>query len=304
MIVQCGLKGREEADKMVKASDGRNEVTVIALAGTNLVQEAVSRHGMSPTAAAALGRSLLGTTLLAAFREEGESVQVLFNGNGPLGNMLTIADSRGTVKGRVGNAVAHAPLREDGKLNVGGVVGQGTLQVSRVLPFSKEPYAGTVELFSGEVAEDFAYYLAQSEQINSAIGLGVLLGKEAVVEAAAGYLVTILPHCSEETLSTVEKNLLKLPNPTTLMKEGRSVEEIAESVLEGLAPKVIDELEPEYGPCNKQSLKGRMLRSVALLGREEVDSILEEQGKIELTCEFCCETFQFERGVIEPLLEY
>ena len=246
-------------DTIVHAVDGNNEVRVCVMTATELVQSAIERHEMAPTAAAALGRALMGTSMLAVGKEEGESVQTFFKSDGPLGNILCVADSSGNVKGRVGNSRAHVePRASDGKLDVGGVLGRsGTLSVSRTLPWSKEPYTGVCELHNGEIAEDFAVYLAKSEQINSAIGLGVSMGRDAGVEAAAGYLVQVMPDCSDRTVEMLEVNVGSLSPPTELLSEGRSASDIANLILDGLSAKVVSEFTPTYGPCEKEALKVR-----------------------------------------------
>ena len=271
-------------DTIVHAVDGKNEVRVCVITATKLVQSAVKRHDMAPTAAAALGRALMGTVMMATGREEGESLQTFFRGDGIIGNILCIADSDGNVKGRVGNAMAHLePRKSDGKLDVGGIVGSGTLSVSRTLPWSEEPYTGMVDLHNGEIAEDFAHYLSQSEQINSAIGLGVsLTSNEELVDVAGGFLVQVMPECSEETLAKLETNVEALPTPTQLMKDGKTAECISEIVLDGLNPKILNSFSPTYGPCDSSELRLRMLRTLTLLGRAEIDSMLDEMQQIEM----------------------
>lgn len=297
MAYACVQKG--EGDVLVRAVDKSNFVRVSCVCAGSLVQSALERHKMSPTAAAALGRGLMGTLLLVAGREEGESIQALFRGDGMLGSMLCLADSTGNVKGRVGNATAH-----NESLNVGDVMGNGTLSVSRTLPFAKEPYTGTVELHNGEIGDDIAVYLAQSEQVHSAIGLGITLQPDAAVEHAAGFLVQVMPDCDESTLSKLEVNVDALPAPTELMKEGKSAEDIAHILLDGLEPRTVDTVVPQYGPCARGDLQNRMLKALALIDREEVDSILDERGDIEMTCEFCAETHTFSREEVESFLAH
>lgn len=278
------------------------EVAVLAVDGTNLVAEAARRHDTCATASAALGRTLLGALLMGSFRKDDEAIQVSFKGDGPLGGVFAIADTRGNVKGRVGNPHADPPLREDGKLAVGAAVGSGVLSVVRSHPAQPQPYTGVVQIVSGEIAEDLATYLAESEQTNSALALGVAIGKELQVEAAGGFLVQVLPFASDETLEQLERNLAGMPSVTQLLQSGATPKDITDRILEGIGgagePLAVT---PRFGPCDTDALKERMKRAVASLGAGEVKAIMEEQGKIEVTCELCNEAYRFTE---EEVLEY
>lgn len=261
--------------------------------------KACDRHKTAPTAGAALGRGLMGTLLMACFREQGEKTQVTFKGDGPLGGMQIIAEANGIVKGKVGNPACDPPLRADGKLNVGAAMGRGILAVVRSLPFVEKgwqaPYTGMVPISTGEVAEDMARYLLESEQTQSALGLGVSIGKDLRVRAAGGFLISVLPFAEEETIVQLEQNIASLGSVTSVLEQGANAKEITDKLLHGLG--CGDEgfsLKPEYGPCDSDSLKNRMRSAVATLGEDAVRSILNEQGSVEVTCEFCKETFQFE----------
>jgi molecular chaperone Hsp33 len=277
------------------------EVAVLAVDGTALVAEAARRHGTAPTATAALGRTLLGALLMGSFRKDDEAVQVSFKGDGVLGGVFAIADTRGQVKGKVGNPKADPPLRPDGKLAVGDAVGSGVLSVVRSHPLEPQPYTGTVPIATGEIAEDLATYLATSEQTNSALALGVAISRDCEVTAAGGYLVQVLPFCSDETLEQLEKNLSTMPSVTKMLQAGDTPRDITARILEGIGsagePLAVA---PRYGPCEADALKVRMKRAVAALGPQEVKAIIEEQGKIEVTCELCNEAYQFsEEEVLE-----
>lgn len=244
---------------------------------------------------------------MASFREEGEKTQVTFKGDGPLGGIQVIADATGQVKGKVGNPGCNPPLRRDGKLNVGGAVGRGILAVVRSLPFTKQgwqtPYTGMVPLVSGEIAEDLASYLVESEQTQSALGLGVSIGRDLQVDAAGGFLISVLPFAEDETLSQLEKNILEAGSMTSMLRQGMNARDITERLLAGIG--VSDpgfSLTPKYGPCEASELRDRMASAVATLGEKEVRSILEEQGKIEVTCEFCRDTYDFEEEEIMEMV--
>ena len=284
------------------------QVSVIVATGTRLVQEACERHKTAPTASAALGRALMGTLLMATFRGEGEKCQVTFRGDGPLGSMQIIADASGNVKGKVSNPNADPPLRADGKLNVGGAVGRGILAVVRSLPFTEKgwqkPYTGMVPIVSGEVAEDLNHYLLESEQTQSAVGLGVSITRDLEIDAAGGFLVQCLPFVEEETVSQLEQNIANMGPLSTLIREGATARDLTEKLLHGLGSSDAGfGLTPSFGPCEPSELRERMASAVAALGREEVQSILEEQGKVEVTCEFCKDTYHFYEEEIMKMVE-
>ena len=274
---------------------------------TKLVSEACTRHKTAPTASAALGRCLTGTLLLAGFRKSGEVTQVSFKGNGDIGSVMAIADESGMVKGRLDNPDADPPLRDDGKLNVGAAIGQGVLSVIRSYPNPdiNKPYTGLVPIVSGEIAEDLANYLVDSEQTNSALGLGVSLNRDCSVRSAGGFLVQILPFCSEETLTTLEQNLAALPSMTQMLNKGLSADNITDLILKGLVGELPPDriyLTPKYGPCDSEGLRDRMMRAVAMLGENEVRDIMRTEGKIEVTCEFCNEVSNFKEEDILQLI--
>ncbi|KXZ51013.1 hypothetical protein GPECTOR_14g254 [Gonium pectorale] len=272
--------------------------------GTKLVAEAQQRHKLAPTATAALGRTLLGALLMGSFRKEDEQVQITFQGNGLAGSILAIADTRGNVKGKVANPAADPPLRPDGKLDVGAAVGQGVLAVVRSHPLEPQPYTGMVPIVSGEVAEDLANYLVDSEQTNSAIGLGVSLDRDCNVKSAGGWLVQILPFCSEETLEVLEKNLTTMPSITTMLNDGLTAADITNRILDGLG--VLPDAEtivPRYGPCEEEALKKRMIRAVAALGKQEVADIIAQEGKLEVTCDLCQQTYQFTQREVDAYID-
>ncbi|EFN52293.1 hypothetical protein CHLNCDRAFT_58899 [Chlorella variabilis] len=279
------------------------QVSIMVVRGTQVVQEAFpplcvlrreapssssharrlqacTRHQTSPTASAALGRALLGTLLMGAFREQGEKTQVTFKGDGPLAGLQVIADASGTVKGKVGNPAADPPLRPDGKLNVGQAVGRG------------------------EIAEDLARYLVDSEQVQSALGLGVSIAKDLSIRAAGGFLIQVLPFAEDETIAQLEENIAAAGSVTDMLNAGMGAGDITERLLRGLGGNDTGfQLQPRYGPCEPSDLQDRMRSAVALLGESEVRAIVAEQGKIEVMCEFCRETYAFEEEEVLRALQ-
>ena len=282
-------------DLIYRVMSANQEVSVITVVGTKVVAEAVNRHKTAPTATAALGRSMLSAILLGTFKGDDETTQVTFKGDGPIGQIIAISDNTGQVKGLVSNPNADPPLRPDGKLNVGAAVGRGFLTVARAHPQWKAPFTGTVEITTGEIAEDIAVYLQDSEQVNSAVAVGVSLDRELNIRSAGGYMVQVLPFASDETIEALERSISSLPSTTDMIADGLSAREMAEKVLGDLGslPEIATESTPSYGPCCRDDLRGRMMRALASMGRKEVDSIIEEQGQVEMTCEFCKETIVF-----------
>jgi len=274
---------------------------VLCIEGTALVADAARRHGLSPTACAALGRTLMGAALLGSFRGEDEHMQVTFNGDGPLGMIKVIATHDAQVRGLIAGKKAHLPLRPDGKLDVGGGVGLGTLSVVRSHPTWKQPFSGITAIVSGEIAEDLATYMAESEQTNCAIGLGVLVNIDeatgsTVVESAGGYVVQVLPFASEATLTQLEANLKAMPSPSDCVRQGLRPEAIAERLLEGLGTDGEQQsTTPTYGPCDIDGIKKRMRRAISTLPAAELEEILREEGHVEMTCELCMETARWGR---------
>lgn len=275
-------------DVVLRTLSENTEVSVLCIDGTQLVRDACERHGTAPTASAALGRALLAGLLMAAFKGEGEATQITFQGTGPLGGLMVVAESTGFVKGRVDNPAADPPLRPDGKLDVGAAVGGGVLAVVRSKKGGGDPYTGLTEIVSGEVGEDIAHYLSTSEQTNCALGLGVTLDRAGVVVSAGGFLVQPLPLCSEATLSTLEQNIGSVKSVSGALADGAGADGLASTLLAGLGASSSFRLTPRYGPCDTEGLRERMIRAAALLGEEEVRAAAEAAGgDLEMTCEFC-----------------
>ncbi|KAL2621357.1 hypothetical protein R1flu_001562 [Riccia fluitans] len=268
-------------DQLLRCISYDAEVSILTLVATDVVREAQRRHRTSPTASAALGRALLGTLLVGAMKGNEESVQITFLGQGPLGQMTTVCKDY-MVKGFVGNPDCESQLKANGKLDVGSAVGTGILTVVRDNENWKQPYSGTVPIHSGEVAEDIAHYLADSEQINVALGVGVSLSKTTAVEFAGGFLVQVLPFCSDETLAKLEKNILNMP-PLSESETPLTAQNISEILLEDIGVGDYDTLPvPQFGPCTIDDLKPRMVRAVASLGQADVKQLLQEQGHVEV----------------------
>jgi molecular chaperone Hsp33 len=279
--------GAATADQIVRTVSGDGGVAVRALDATRLVGEAVRRHRTAPTASAALGRALMGATLLAAGSKTEETVQLSFRGDGPLGSVTAIATSLGRARGFVGNPDTHVPPRGN-KLDVGRAVGKGLLAVVRSAPAWREPYRGIVPLASGEIAEDIAQYLRDSEQVAAAVALGVLVANDGDVAAAGGFLVQVLPGAREEVVATVERNVVALPPPTEMLRAGLRPDEVVDRLLAGLGSRDRHRSEPAFAcGCGRE----RALRTVILLGRDEIRELVARREDLEVRCEFCAERY-------------
>jgi len=272
-----------------------------------VVEEARRRHGLSPTATAALGRAMTGALLLAQLllKTPKERITLRIEGTGPLGGLVAEADAAGNVRGYVRNPRAEVPLREDGKLNVGELLGAGVLRVDRSLP-NGEVYTSTVPLVSGEIAEDLAHYLWQSEQIPSAVLLGVRVKGEGEVEVAGGVAIQVMPDTPEEVLSRLEANLAGLSGITPLLREG--LEAAVERLLAGLGFEWTDLKALGY-PLNEIPARFRCrcnrekaLEALVFFTPEEREDMIVEDGGAEVVCHWCGEVYRFSPEEIRSLV--
>jgi len=276
------------ADELVRAVSASGGVRVDALVGTALVAEAARRHRTSATATTALGRALMGGVLLAASAKDGESVQLQFRGDGPLGALTVIADAAGRVRGFAARPDAVVPARE-GRVDVGTALGRGRLAVVRYHPAWRQPYTGIVELETGEIAQELARYLALSEQRNAAVALGLVLGPEGEVEAAGGYVVEALPGVSEEELATVEDNTRALHNPSEWIHRGAVAGDLADRLLADLGARARAARTPAFAcSCSRE----RALRAAGLLRADETAELVARGESLEVRCEFCGERYE------------
>ncbi len=288
-------------DQLIRAISRDGLIKVSAVSSRNLTERARQIHKTLPVGTAALGRLLAAASMMGnAMKEEAASLTLQIKGGGPLGTLLAVSDHEGNVRGTVENPGLDFPLREDGKLDVGGAVGnRGTLTVIRDLRM-KEPYTGSVGLLWGEIAEDIALYFVESEQIPTACGLGVLVDRDQSVLAAGGYLVQLLPGAGEETAEQLEASLRSAGPVTELLKADPDPEALLRAALPGLGLEVLEKRPVEYRcDCSRE----RMERALISLGREELRSMIAEQGGAELTCRFCDNVQRFTREELEALLE-
>ncbi|MCH5187774.1 MAG: Hsp33 family molecular chaperone HslO [Oscillospiraceae bacterium] len=276
-------------------------IRVIAVDTTELVNEAQRLHQMSPVCCAALGRALTGASILGRMlKGYDDSVTLQINGGGPIGRVVAVSDGRSNVKGYVDNPLVELPLRADGKLDVGGAVGRdGMLSVIKDLNM-KEPYVGQVPLVSGEIAEDLTQYFATSEQLPTAVALGVLVDRDYTVKAAGGFVIQLLPGAMEEDIERVEKAIAEIPAVTTLLSEGETPKSIVERLLAGYEIDYFEDMETKYlCDCGRE----RMARALISIGAKDLRQLIEEDGHAELTCHFCNSAYDFSKEELEELLK-
>lgn len=277
-------------------------VRAFAIDSTQVVAELAERHGTWPAVTAALGRLATGALIMGAMlKDEDHLLTVRVKGGGPAGTLLASANGRGEVRGLVSNPRPEIDQATNGKLNVSGAVGRtGFLSVTKDIGM-REPYASTVELVSGEVGEDLAYYLARSEQVPSAVGIGVFVRADTSVEAAGGYIVQLLPGLPDEDVLYLEQKIASLPHPTTMLRSGDSPEGILTRIFpEGY--QLLDRLPVRFHcPCSRD----RAERALLLLGHEALVEMRDEgleRGHTEAVCQFCAAEYRFSTADIEDLI--
>ncbi|AQS60522.1 Hsp33 family molecular chaperone HslO [Desulforamulus ferrireducens] len=286
-------------DYLVRAVATDGSFRIFATRTTKTVEEARQRHNCWPVAAAALGRTMTGALLLGANLKGEDILTIRVLGDGPLGAIIVSANANGEVKGYVQEPQVDLPSTPEGKLPVGAAVGKGHLHITRDLGL-KEPFTGSVELVSGEIAEDMAHYLTISEQTPSAVALGVLVDTDNSVSAAGGLLLQLFPNADEEVLQNLEKNLAEFPHLSSLIKEGKTPEDIINLVTKGLDIKIL-ESSPVCFRCNCS--RERLEDLLIGIGQEEVSAMLEEQGGAEINCHFCAQQYRFDAGDLQRILE-
>lgn len=288
-------------DEIVRAIAKDAPVKASAITGRGLVERARQIHKTLPVATAALGRTLMaGAVIGDQLKGEGASVTLRVKGDGPLGSITVVSDNAGNPRGYVQNPAVILPPRADGHLDVGNAVGKnGSLTVIKDLDM-REPYVGTVPLASGEIAEDVTRYFAVSEQIPTACALGVLVDTDQTVLQAGGYLIQLLPGASDEVIDRVEQGVRDLGEVTKALRAGgMDAEGLLRRVLSGFDVEVLERHGVEYKCyCSRE----RVAQALISMGRGEMESLIAEQGRAELTCQFCDAVYEFSREELEELL--
>ena len=288
------------ADQIVRVLAKDAPVKASAISARALVERARQIHKTLPVATAALGRALMGCSMMGnQLKEQNGTVTLQIKGGGPLGSITVTSDSAGNVRGYVQNGAVELMEKAPGKLDVGRAVGtDGTLTVIRDIGL-KEPYVGRVGLLSGEIADDLTAYFAESEQIPSACALGVLVDTDQSVRCAGGYLIQLLPGADDGVITKVEQGVARVGAVTAALKEGISALELVRRGLSDFELEVLEESPVEYRCyCSRE----RVTRALVSLGREELRALIDEQGEAELTCQFCDRVYHYDRGELEALL--
>ena len=287
-------------DYIVRATAGDGQVRAFAATTGNLVEEARRRHNTSPVATAALGRLLTAGAMMGSMMKNDTDVLTLqIKGDGPLGGITVTADAKANVKGFVENPDAMLPPK-NGKLDVGGAVGIGLLNVIKDMGM-KEPYVGQTILQTSEIAEDLTYYIATSEQVPSSVGLGVLMNKDNTVHCAGGFIVQVMPFVTDEVLSRLEENIQKISSVTQMLDDGHTPEQMLERVLEGLDIEITDTIPANFS-CNCSH--ERIEKAIISIGKKDIQSMIDEGKEVEVKCHFCNTAYKFSVEELKEILKH
>ena len=286
-------------DYIVRATAGDGQIRAFAATTGNLVEEARKRHDTSPVATAALGRLLTAGAMMGGMmKNETDVLTLQIKGDGPLGGITVTADAKGDVKGYVDHPEAMMPPK-NGKLDVGGAVGIGLLNVIKDMGL-KEPYVGQTILQTSEIAEDLTYYFASSEQVPSSVGLGVLMNKDNTVRCAGGFIIQLMPFATEETISQLEENLKDVTSVTDFLDKGYTPEQMLEKLIGHLDLEITDTIPTQfYCNCSKE----RVEQAVASIGKKDIQEMIDEGKEIEVKCHFCNTAYKYSVDELKELLK-
>lgn len=287
-------------DTLTKSVSKDGKFRVYVVNATQTIQEAQKRHDTWRNSSAALGRTMIGSILVATSTlKEDEVLTTRIQGGGPVGAIVVDADAKGNTKGYITNPHVSLKAREDGHIDVQAAVGnKGTLSITKDLHM-KKPFTGEVPLVSGEIGMDFAYYMAKSEQIPSAIGVSVFVEPNEKVGAAGGFLVQTLPGATDKDISKIEANLKVVPNLSTLLNEGLSNNEILDKIMNGVEMKVLDEMPVQFQcDCSKE----RFSKSLATLSTANLQAMVDEDHGAEAVCKFCGNKYQFSEAELKEII--
>ena len=285
------------SDYIIRAVAANSQIRAFAAVTTEVVETARNAHNTSPVATAALGRLLTGGAMMGVMMKGEKDILTLqIHAGGPLNGITVTADSQGNVKGYVGNPDVCIPANSKGKLDVAGAVGVGFMNVIKDMGL-KEPYVGQVALQTSEIAEDLTYYFATSEQVPSAVGLGVLMNKNNTVRQAGGFIVQLMPFAEESVISRLEQNVAKISSVTSLLEEGHTPESLLNTVLDGFDVEINDRVPTKfYCNCSKE----RVEKALISIRRKELNEMIQEGKPIEMNCHFCNTNYTF---TVEELKE-
>lgn len=286
-------------DYIVRASAADGQIRAFAATTKDLVEQARQIHDTSPTATAALGRLLTAGSIMGSMQKgEKDIITLQIRGDGPIGGLTVTADSRGYVKGYVYNPAVMLPANSKGKLDVGGAIGAGILSVVKDLGL-KEPYVGQINLVSGEIAEDLTYYFASSEQVPSAVALGVLMNRDNTVKRAGGLIVQLMPFAQDDIIDRLEQKINNMSSITSLLDQEMTPEMILEDVLGEFGLEILDK-QPVAYECNCS--KERVESAIISIGRRDIEEMIEDNKPIEVNCHFCNRHYIFTVDELKDML--
>lgn len=288
-------------DYLLKALCFDGQIRAFAVNATKTVGEAQRRHDTWRTASAALGRTMVGSLMLGAMNKGEDKITVKIQGDGPVGAIVVVADGHGNVKGYLQNPEVNLAANEHGKIDVRGGVGTtGSLSVIKDLGL-KEPFSGQVPLVSGELGEDFTYYLANSEQVPSAVGLSVLVDiEDDSIKAAGGFMIQVMPDATDETIAEIERRIAEVPLVSSLIDQGETPEEILYRLLGQENVKILEKMPVQFHcDCTKE----KFASGIISLGKKEIQEMIEEDQGAEAVCHFCGNKYQFDEVDLKALLE-
>ena len=287
-------------DYIIRAIAANDQIRAFAAVTTETVEEARKDHNTSPVATAALGRLLTAGAMMGTMMKGDKDILTLqIKAGGPLEGITVTADSKGRVKGYVGNPNVCIPANSKGKLDVAGAVGVGFMNVIKDMGL-KEPYVGQVALQTSEIAEDLTYYFATSEQVPSSVGLGVLMNKDNTVKCAGGFIVQVMPFIEDEVLNKLEANIQKIQSVTSMLDNGHTPEQMLEQVLEGLDLEITDTMPAQfYCNCSKK----RIEKAIISIGKKDIQEMIDEGKEIEVKCHFCNTAYKYTVDELKELLK-
>lgn len=288
----------QQKDYLIRGTAYNGKVRVFAVRTTQLVDELRRRHDTYPTATAALGRTASAAAMMGAMLKGEEKLTIQVKGDGPIGQIVVDANAHGDVRGYVNNPDVHLPSNAQGKLDVAGAVGrEGFIYIIKDLGL-KEPYRGSTPIVSGELAEDFTYYFAKSEQTPSAVGLGVLVDTDGSVIEAGGFIIQLLPGLTDEEITKIENALGVLPTVTTLLNQGMDLDEMLCQIVDDV--QIMDQMDIQFRcKCSRDRVETTLLS----LGKSEIEQLIADDEQAEVVCHFCNEPYKFNREELTALLE-
>ncbi len=286
-------------DYILRATAGDGSVRVFIANTKETVQQAFLHHKTSPVMSAALGRALTAVSIMGSMlKADDDLVTIRINGDGPGKGLIVTGDSKARVKGYPFNPIVDIPLKPNGKLDVQGALGEGSLTIIKDMGL-KEPYVGQIPLVSGEIAEDLTYYFAKSEQTPSAVSLGVLVDRDYSIKQAGGFIIQVMPNADENIISSLENKLATMKSFTTLLEEGNTIENILDMLLGEFGVNILDKIPVEfYCNCSKEKVE----KALISIGKEELQNIIEEDKKATLHCHFCNKDYEFNEQDLVNLL--